>query len=79
MINGEKYNEKVDTWSLGMILYQMCTLITEYEEGGGIEYIQWYSKDLNTMIRSMLMFFAEDRGSLNHIRQICAFNWGRDA
>ena len=33
IINGEKYNNKVDIWSLGCIIYELCTLNLCFDDG----------------------------------------------
>ena len=33
IINGQKYNNKVDIWALGCIIYELCTLNYCFESG----------------------------------------------
>ena len=76
---GRSYNAKTDIWSLGCILYELCTLQHAFQAGnikalmmnicrGKISPInRMYSDDLKALVRSMLTTDPKKRPSINQI------------
>ena len=81
IINGEPYNYKSDIWSLGVLLYEMCTLKLPFDSSnlaqlsikiirGNYEPIsKKYSKDLHLLIKKMLNVNKNLRPDIKNILQ----------
>ena len=79
---GKNYNSKTDIWSLGCILYELCTLKHAFEGGdmnallmniirGNYQPISsQYSADLRNLVASMLTKSMEKRPSINQILRL---------
>jgi NIMA (never in mitosis gene a)-related kinase len=79
MCKGEKYDEKVDVWATGVLLYEMCNL--DYPFGGkNLHQLtnniinqkykpipEQYSKDINNIIYGMLKKDPNQRPSINQV------------
>ena len=83
IIEGNKYTSKVDIWSLGCILYELCTLnncfisnslkdIMEKICSAKYENIdmELYGEDLQLLINTMLIKDRNKRSSIDEIRRI---------
>ena len=83
IIEGKKYTSKVDIWSLGCILYELCTLNNCFisnslkdimEKICSAKYenidIKLYGEDLQLIINTMLTKDHNKRSSIDEIRRI---------
>lgn len=73
LIKRKPYNEKVDVWSVGMVLYQMAMLYTQMPKNDRIEYITWYSSKLNKLIQKTVVYDPEERAELYDLRKIIGY------
>lgn len=71
-----EYDKKVDIWSLGCLIYEMCTLQPAFTEeeilrlrtDPKLPHIpEYYSEDLNDLIKNMLKFSPEKRFDCENI------------
>ena len=82
LCNGEKYNQKTDIWSLGCVLYELCTLkkafngltlkliIESIKNDEPVRISSIYSQELRSLIKLMLNKDQNQRPSINDILKI---------
>ena len=86
MFKNSKYNNKVDLWSLGCIIYELCTLkyCFDFDEFGGVIGLsnsiinmkhnnidlKYYSYELQKLIDSLLKKNYEERPNINEVYSI---------
>ena len=83
IIKGEMYNEKVDIWALGCIVYELCTLKCCFQEDNMQEFFNRvvkseyekinqdiYGEDLSTLIELMLNVDPKKRPSASNILKL---------
>ena len=81
IINGEPYNYKTDIWSLGVVLYEMCSLKLPFDSNniaqlsikilrGNYDPIPYkYSKEMHNLIRRMLNVDQNKRPDIKEVIQ----------
>ena len=72
-----EYSMKADVWSLGVILYNLCTgksitedgffISREIKQEGKVDLPDFYSKDLNTFLNWILKIAPEQRPRVKDI------------
>jgi len=71
IIKGEKYNNKVDIWSLGAIIYELCTSNIYYENNtNGKINSSIYGVDLQNLIDSLLDKDYNKRPNIDEVYKI---------
>ena len=81
IINGEPYNYKTDIWSLGVVLYELCTLKLPFDSNniaqlsikilrGNYDPVPFrYSKDMHSIIKRMLNVDQNKRPDIREVMQ----------
>ena len=81
IINGEPYNYKTDIWSLGVVLYELCTLKLPFDSNniaqlsmkilrGNYDPIPFkYSKEMHNIIKKMLNVDKNKRPDIKEVLQ----------
>ena len=81
IINGEPYNYKTDIWSLGVVLYELCTLKLPFDSNniaqlsmkilrGNYDPIPFkYSKEMHNIIKKMLNVDQNKRPDIKEVLQ----------
>ena len=81
IINGEPYNYKTDIWSLGVVLYELCTLKLPFDSNniaqlsmkilrGNYDPIPFkYSKEMHSIIKKMLNVDQNKRPDIKEVLQ----------
>ena len=71
ILKGEKYNYKVDIWSLGAIIYELCTSNIYYENNtNGKINSSIYGNDLQNLIDSLLEKDYSKRPNIDEVYKI---------
>ena len=83
LINGEKYSKKVDIWSLGCIIYELCTLNRCFDSNNIIELankinsgihgkidLNYYNDYLQDIIDLCLKKNDKERPNIEHINEL---------
>ena len=87
IINGQKYNNKVDIWALGCIIYELCTLEVCFQSGSliglcnkivyephGKINLNYYHKELQDLIDLLLKKNYKERPDINEVYSIITKN-----
>ena len=83
VINGEKYSKKVDIWSLGCIIYELCTLNRCFDSNNILELVNkinsgihgkidlnYYNDYLQAIIDLCLKKNDKERPNIEHINEL---------
>ena len=83
LINGEKYSKKVDIWSLGCIIYELCTLNRCFDSNNILELVNkinsgihgkidlnYYNDYLQDIIDLCLKKNDKERPNIEHINEL---------
>jgi len=87
IISGKKYNNKVDIWALGCIIYELCTLDVCFQSEGllglvnkivnephGKINLNYYHKELQDLIDLLLKKNSTERPDINEVYSIITKN-----